>query len=81
MGRRGEMVEVLRFVRDGKLKPVLDVTMPLARAADAHRRMEAREHFGKIVLTPRVSDPLRALARTTRRRTHPGPAASAGSLR
>ena len=52
MGRRGEMVEVLRFVRDGKLKPVLDVTMPLARAADAHRRMEAREHFGKIVLTP-----------------------------
>ena len=52
MGRRGEMHEVLRFVRDGRLKPVLDSTMPLAQAADAHRRIEARQHFGKIVLVP-----------------------------
>jgi len=52
MGRRGEMHEVLRFVRDGRLAPVLDSAMPLARAADAHRRIEAREHFGKVVLVP-----------------------------
>jgi NADPH:quinone reductase-like Zn-dependent oxidoreductase len=52
MGRRGEMHEVLRFVRDGRLKPVLDSAMPLAKAADAHRRIEAREHFGKVVLVP-----------------------------
>jgi NADPH:quinone reductase-like Zn-dependent oxidoreductase len=52
MGRRAEMVEVLRHVREGKLKPVLDTVMPLAQAADAHRRIEAREHFGKIVLVP-----------------------------
>jgi NADPH:quinone reductase-like Zn-dependent oxidoreductase len=52
MGRRAEMIEVLRFVRDGRLKPVLDSAMPLAQAADAHRRIEAREHFGKIVLVP-----------------------------
>ena len=35
----------------GKLKPVLDRTFPLAQAADAHRRMEAGDHVGKIVLT------------------------------
>ena len=51
-GRRAEMLEILRFVRDGRLKPVLDSTLPLARAADAHRRIEAREHFGKVVLVP-----------------------------
>src|SRR5262249_34757926 len=52
LGRRVELFEVLRFVRDGRLKPVLDWALPLARAADAHRRIEAREHFGKVVLVP-----------------------------
>ncbi|MBV9899961.1 MAG: NAD(P)H-quinone oxidoreductase [Alphaproteobacteria bacterium] len=32
------------------LRPVIDSTFPLARAADAHRRMEGGEHVGKIVL-------------------------------
>jgi NADPH:quinone reductase-like Zn-dependent oxidoreductase len=52
MGRRSELAEALRFIRDGRLKPVVDSVMPLARAADAHRRIQAREHFGKIVLVP-----------------------------
>jgi len=38
------------FVAEGKLKPVIDSTFPLADAADAHRRMEAGDHVGKIVL-------------------------------
>ena len=37
-------------VEAGKLKPVIDRTYSLAQAADAHRRMEAGEHVGKIVL-------------------------------
>jgi putative PIG3 family NAD(P)H quinone oxidoreductase len=37
-------------VREGRLKPVIDATFPLERAADAHRRLEAGEHVGKIVL-------------------------------
>ncbi len=35
---------------EGKLKPVMDETFPLAEAAAAHRRMEAGDHIGKIVL-------------------------------
>jgi NADPH:quinone reductase-like Zn-dependent oxidoreductase len=52
MGRRAELVEVLKFVGDGRLKPVVDLVMPLADARKAHERIEAREHFGKIVLVP-----------------------------
>jgi NADPH:quinone reductase len=34
----------------GELKPVIDMTFPLAEAAAAHARMEAGDHVGKIVL-------------------------------
>jgi NADPH:quinone reductase len=40
-------------VADGDLRPALDQVFPLARAADAHARMEAGDHFGKIVLKVR----------------------------
>ncbi len=35
----------------GRLRAVSDSSFPLADAADAHRRMEAGDHVGKIVLT------------------------------
>ncbi|MBA2919133.1 zinc-binding dehydrogenase [Sphingomonas sp. MAH-20] len=38
-------------VREGRLKPVIDSTFPLADAASAHARMESGDHVGKIVLT------------------------------
>jgi len=42
--------KVLPLLRDGRVKPVMDSTFPLEKAADAHRRMETSEHIGKIVL-------------------------------
>jgi NADPH2:quinone reductase len=43
--------KVMPLLRDGRVKPVMDSSFPLERAADAHRRMETSEHIGKIVLT------------------------------
>jgi NADPH2:quinone reductase len=42
--------KVMPLVREGRIKPVMDSTFPLEKAADAHRRMETSEHIGKIVL-------------------------------
>ena len=38
------------LVAAGKLKPVIDSTFPLKDAAEAHRRIDAPDHIGKIVL-------------------------------
>jgi len=38
------------FVNEGRLRPAMDQVYPLEEAGKAHARMEAGEHFGKIVL-------------------------------
>ncbi len=50
MGHKGELFSVLELFRRGLLKPVIDCVMPLEHAAEAHKRLENREQFGKIVL-------------------------------
>ena len=42
--------EVVPGFVDGWLLPVIDRVFPVSRAAEAHRRMEANESFGKIVM-------------------------------
>ena len=39
------------LLESGRVRPVIDSTMPLAAAAQAHERMESGRHIGKIVLT------------------------------
>ncbi len=51
MGRRDGLTAVLEGVKTGSLKPVVDWVFPLEDAASAHRRMEERLNFGKIVLS------------------------------
>lgn len=50
MGSKGELMEVLKFFTDGKLKPVIHAVLPLEEAKEAHRILEEREVFGKVVL-------------------------------
>lgn len=40
------------LVEDGAVRPIIQGTHPLDRAADAHREMEESAHIGKILLTP-----------------------------
>lgn len=42
--------QVWPLLERGTVRPVIDSVFPLEAAAEAHRRMESSEHFGKIVL-------------------------------
>jgi NADPH:quinone reductase-like Zn-dependent oxidoreductase len=65
MGKRGEIVgtgsapivpETIRRLIDlaaeGRIRPAIDRVLPLDQAAEAHRAIEARETFGKVILRP-----------------------------
>ena len=38
------------YTEGGRLKPVIDSVYPIEQVADAHRRMDSRDHVGKVVL-------------------------------
>jgi len=42
--------KVWPLLASGKVRVVMDSTFPLAKAADAHRRLETSQHVGKVVL-------------------------------
>jgi NADPH:quinone reductase len=48
---RALRTEVWPLIERGEVRPIVHAVFPLARAADAHRMMEASEHIGKIILT------------------------------
>lgn len=50
MGTKAELQRAAQFFFAGQLRPIIDTTYPLSRAAEAHQRLEKGEHFGKIVL-------------------------------
>lgn len=46
------MLEILKGVEEGWIKPHVDKTFPFAEVAEAHRYIEERRNIGKVVLVP-----------------------------
>jgi NADPH:quinone reductase-like Zn-dependent oxidoreductase len=51
MGSWTDFRSVLSLVFSGEIAPIIDRVFPLTEAAAAHRRVEAADSFGKVVLT------------------------------
>ena len=52
MGTLGDLHAVLKFVFRKELKPVIDKVYPLSEIRAAHERLENKEQFGKVLVTP-----------------------------
>ncbi|MFQ5950072.1 MAG: zinc-binding dehydrogenase [Nitrospiria bacterium] len=56
MGTRAELLEVTRLVGEKKLHPIIDSIHPLSEARETQEKMGSRDLFGKLILTPSVSE-------------------------
>lgn len=54
MASKGRLFQILDLVAAGRLRPIVHRVMPLADIAAAHRLLESRETFGKLVLVTRA---------------------------
>lgn len=52
MGSKAELLEAVKFIESGAIKPIVDQSLPLSEARRAHELMEERAQFGKLVLVP-----------------------------
>jgi len=50
MGPKADVVRILAEIARGALRPIVDRVFPLKEAAEAHRILENRKVFGKLVL-------------------------------
>ncbi|MEE8110771.1 MAG: zinc-binding dehydrogenase [bacterium] len=55
-GTPNELATIIKLLEAGKLKPIIDRKLPLQEAAEAHRIMESRQVFGKLILEPEHED-------------------------
>ena len=51
MGKKGDLITIMKFIEEGKLKAVVDRVLLLSDVKEAHRLLEEGKQFGKIVLT------------------------------
>ena len=49
---KGSWFKIICLLEEGKIRPVLDRVLPLREAREAHRLLEGRQQFGKVVLVP-----------------------------
>jgi len=52
MGTRKELAEIVKWVTEGRVRPVIDSVYSLEEVAEAHSRVDGRLAFGKVVLRP-----------------------------
>jgi len=52
MGKKGDLITIMKLIEGRKLKPVIDRVLPLSDVREAHRIVEEGKHFGKVVLLP-----------------------------
>lgn len=50
--RRDDLLQLVRWVEDGRLKPVVAKVLPLSAMREAHALIQTKRTHGKIVLTP-----------------------------
>jgi NADPH:quinone reductase-like Zn-dependent oxidoreductase len=51
MGSKGDLLEALPMILDGRLRATVDRVVPLWEARQAHEALENRQVFGKVVLS------------------------------
>lgn len=51
-GTKRELQTLVKLLEARKLRPVVDRVLPLQEAREAHRLLQARQVFGKVVLVP-----------------------------
>jgi NADPH:quinone reductase-like Zn-dependent oxidoreductase len=49
---KAAFVKIIRLLEEGKIRPIIDRVLPLSEARQAHRLLEGRQQFGKVVLVP-----------------------------
>ena len=52
MGTKEDMREIVEMLNRDKIRPTIHQVYPLEKAVNAHRAMEERNFFGKLVLVP-----------------------------
>jgi hypothetical protein len=52
---REDVVASLQAAAEGRFDVLIDEIMPLAHAAEAHRRVAGRAGLGKVILSPKLS--------------------------
>jgi len=50
LASKARLFEIVSLMAAGKLRPIVDRVLPLAEIGDAHRLLESRAVFGKVVL-------------------------------
>jgi NADPH:quinone reductase-like Zn-dependent oxidoreductase len=49
---RSDLLELVRLVEDGALRPVIHAVLPLSRVREAVEELEQRRAFGKVLVVP-----------------------------